>query len=321
MVGSEDASSKEPLGRRVTRWLNKQGFPLEFRVARAFQKAGFEVKQSHYVDIPNHPRPREIDVLAIYDTRAMFGEPRYELYVECKWSKDKPWVVFSSDAESVPPPSVLLGSVRTNLTGEGVLWLLEEHEVPWRAPFGSTAPICHGGRQVVFASTEKDRRDRFYATMQSVTTITSASLVRVNPFPVPQFEPCTFAFPVVVVEAPLFRASLVEGTDEMTVTPIQRARVLWRGLRADTVSWVELVQADAVEAFAAEVVDGIRNTQEVLVVQEAIREALQKESTGPLAPFFHGKKLNPPIIVPTILRALATRYEEERRKQQQEGST
>ncbi len=310
-----ETDPKEPLDRKVTDWLAEHGFPLEFRVARAFRNQGFEVKQNHYVNVPDSENPREIDVLAVYDTRAFFREPRYELYIECKWSKTNPWVVFASDEADVPPTSAILRAIRTNPMGEGVIWLLEDYEgaSSWQAPFQSSGTAAHGGRQTLVKKPEQ-HPDLFYAAMQSVTAITSASGLRDVMRPVDPPEPCTFAFPVVVVDAPLFKVSLAEGSDQLSVTPINRARVFWRGLRADALSCVELVQASIVEEFAAECIAGIQEANSLLLIaQSDIMEALRKDTYEPLRFRLHKKELNPPIIVPSILRKLTTKYDEDRR--------
>lgn len=42
----------EQLEKKIEEWLEKQGYPLETRVARAFRNAGFNVVQSDYYRDP-----------------------------------------------------------------------------------------------------------------------------------------------------------------------------------------------------------------------------------------------------------------------------
>ena len=55
----------EDLVQKIRNWLDTQGYPLEMKVARCFQKAGFRVSSSEYYLDPDERKPREIDVIAI----------------------------------------------------------------------------------------------------------------------------------------------------------------------------------------------------------------------------------------------------------------
>src|SRR5262249_24084840 len=86
----------DDLKSKVAAWLDKEGYPLEFRTANSFRRAGFRVRQSEYVRAEDGDKVREIDVAASKTWR--LDKPMLRVYhvVECKWTKDKPWVVFSS---------------------------------------------------------------------------------------------------------------------------------------------------------------------------------------------------------------------------------
>src|SRR5687767_1963194 len=83
----------------VLDWLEKQGYPLEMHVAEEFRKAGFEVTQSEFYLDPDTNQPREVDVLATNYVEITPTERvvRIRFVIECKRSRDKPWVMF------VPP--------------------------------------------------------------------------------------------------------------------------------------------------------------------------------------------------------------------------
>ncbi len=86
-----------PLSSKVRKWLEKQGYSLEMRVAQAFERAGFDVSQSSYYLDPESHSLREIDVVA--STRCRIGSMwiSVALFVECKYAH-KPWVVFTSQS-------------------------------------------------------------------------------------------------------------------------------------------------------------------------------------------------------------------------------
>ncbi|NOH01035.1 MAG: hypothetical protein HND47_03175 [Chloroflexi bacterium] len=89
------------LEKQILEWLKTQGYPLELEVALAFQKEGFSVFSSDWYEDYETGELREIDVTALKwsDT----SKPRHLQVcyrIECKTSREKPWVVFKSDSES-----------------------------------------------------------------------------------------------------------------------------------------------------------------------------------------------------------------------------
>ena len=89
----------EPLKSKIHSWLQKQGFPLELKVAKAFQGNGFSVLQSSYYTDFEEQKPRETDVIArLYShfeppDSEFINELETYAVIECK-STDKPWVCF-----------------------------------------------------------------------------------------------------------------------------------------------------------------------------------------------------------------------------------
>ena len=49
---------------KVSEWLAKQGFPLEFKAAEIYAKQGFDTDQGSYITDPKEGKLREIDVIA-----------------------------------------------------------------------------------------------------------------------------------------------------------------------------------------------------------------------------------------------------------------
>lgn len=84
----------DDLDSKILEWLEKHGYPLEMRVAQAFQQAGFEVSCSEYYLDPEKDKPREIDVIA--GMSDVFGGVIFQVafIIECKSSKEKPWICF-----------------------------------------------------------------------------------------------------------------------------------------------------------------------------------------------------------------------------------
>ena len=100
-------SGPDPEQARATieKWLERQGYPLEYETARQFGAAGFRVQQGIYYDPATAPsdrptaessgKPREIDVLA-----GLRNEPEgvtLSLIAECKHVQAG-WVVLTTTA-------------------------------------------------------------------------------------------------------------------------------------------------------------------------------------------------------------------------------
>ena len=117
--GAHTGGSEGPLDEKVAAWLQKEGYPLEFDTARAFQRAGFTVLQSEYTEPrPDRPR-REVDVVAHISQR---NEQllRAEHVIECKWSGDKPWVFFCGGG-GMTTAAAVTQTIASRL-GEALLW-------------------------------------------------------------------------------------------------------------------------------------------------------------------------------------------------------
>jgi len=96
----------DDLASRIRSWLGEQGYPLELRVAHAFQSAGFEVSSSEYYNDPDEGKPREIDVIASMSAFVCGISIQIAFMIECKSSKKKPWVLFCSQSSPMREPRV-----------------------------------------------------------------------------------------------------------------------------------------------------------------------------------------------------------------------
>jgi hypothetical protein len=118
------------LAKRVAEWLRTGGYPLDMTVARGLRDVGFTVTQSdRYADVEKSIL-REIDAVARWTQpfRAPgSGEPllaALSITVECKWSEDRPWVLFVDPGKS-------RASARDRLTNVQAKWLIERFPDAW----------------------------------------------------------------------------------------------------------------------------------------------------------------------------------------------
>jgi len=184
--------SKEDLTARVHTWIKKTGLPLELETAVALANAGFDTHHSFVYEDPESKSGREIDVVG--RTTDRIGLVEVHIATECK-SSDKPWVVLArrpylpratflalgiSDPytlESIPIQSLSQGRLGAHLKG-----------------------MDSGGYALKQAFSENV--DAAYAA-----TMSALKAAAVLAQPTGPTRRLAFAFPVLVVDAPIFECT------------------------------------------------------------------------------------------------------------------
>jgi hypothetical protein len=199
-----DQPNRLQLTDKVKAWLDAEGYPVEFRTAAEFREAQFETLQGLYVGEPGTDL-REVDVLArvslTHENVFFFAE----FIVECKWSKDKPWVIFTSN-EAVMGPSASIAQAVTSDLGRAALYCLAgSADLCALSLFATSGRGGFGGRQ---ALSQKQDKDIFYSTVQSIVAKTLAAVKLFDRGRQRMSMPRTgaIAFPVIVLEGELFEA-------------------------------------------------------------------------------------------------------------------
>ena len=198
--------SDKPLLPKLYEWLQKQGYPLEMEVASALSKTELWVRQASYYKDPESDKSREIDVIC---TEAeVLGMAELHFVVECKAS-EKPWILFSS---------------KDTLARYNSLFALGILSDQARGALVNHIDIDIGGVRNLFAWFSKRRVG--YSMTQAFTNsddpVHRAVFGAVKACLWLQTEtscPLFFAFPVVVVDAPLVECFL-DDDGEMQVEEI-----------------------------------------------------------------------------------------------------
>src|ERR1700733_9004852 len=156
------------LQKKVESWLKKQGYPLEFRTAHILNSVGFHCLQGYYVPDAANEASREIDVLARMQANYFEHDSVFmNLIVECKYTRDHPWVVFvsgssgmASSAHIAQLTSSKLGSaIACILAGDPIVENLELFKSECRGGFGGCSSL---------SDNKQERKDTFYSAIQSV---------------------------------------------------------------------------------------------------------------------------------------------------------
>jgi hypothetical protein len=244
-----------PLLDKVQQWLETEGYPLEFQVADAFRRAGFDASQGLYVKDQSSDEAREIDVLA--DMTADISEDKWfrvSQMVECKWSKDKPWVIFTSPETRMAESACIAQAIGSSLgeaamfclAGDGDLHPSELFKCPERGGFA--------GRRA-FEKQEKDKFDEFYRAIQGLVA-NAASRAKSYDKHIDQSNDAPhnglIVFPILVVDGNLFEGFYDGKTGGVVVKEANHIRMLWRGSTANrrAITPVDIVTAASIDTFA-----------------------------------------------------------------------
>lgn len=299
---------KKPLKTQVEEWLGKQGHPLEFLTANMFHQNGFEVIQGSHIRDPKSSTRREIDVLArvnksvvtdVYGGVNTFSLQIYHV-VECKWSNDKPWIVFTSENQVIDSTFSIYQTIATS-TGKAILWVWASDESLYPLSlFHAPSRPGFGGRQAF----SKDI-DVFYATMQSVSSASlglAESLNSHKPFSYLD-EQVAIIFPVIVLDAPLFEAHFDSSTGQTIVEDIKHARIHWRGadLSSDVVA-IDLVTVDSLAAFVEQRSEEVKTLLEK--VEFSFRQIIQCFKIKSLEALEIPSGLHPDVDMPWLLQQI-----------------
>lgn len=239
---------------KVQAWLNKQGYPLEFRSALALRNAGLDITMGSYFK-SGSGQPREVDILC--DMSFPNDEERrvrkMRLLVECKYSKYP--IVLPSFLAQHGGALNFMSIPRTASLRDAPIDLLQyEKSLLDTFIFSPAVPHAHG---IVSAFRENPRNtDAAFNAVRKACSIAWDHVAELDASPVS--NKVEFAvFPVVILDAPMFLATLDTRTGDVAARPIDIARVSWGAGSRDSIATI--VSAAHVEKFAEWAVRSLRS--------------------------------------------------------------
>lgn len=261
------SEAAQGLEARVLAWLQKEGYPFEFECAQDARNVGLSAQLGYYSQADDEVS-REIDVFAGVEPIMVERPNRLQisvlanLFVECKYSKPKPWIVLCQD-QALDLFSALAAVQMTDVA-MSVVWKrfvsrsLKFEKCPWIT--GAKFPAV--GFSVVEAF-RAENRDVPFGAIEKVAEATrtyvgpglaqvSAKLSRVN------FTAMAMCYACVAVDAPLFAASLSPLTGQMEIRPVRRALVVWKHTK-NTLVW--LVTREDFKGFVGEIASAMSEFQ------------------------------------------------------------
>lgn len=261
---------RDGLRKKLRVWLDGQGYPLEFTTANVFRRNAFFVSQGAYVRHADSENPREIDLTAQIDASERDYLIRVYHVVECKSSRDKPWVVFTTSGK-MGQAACVAQTIASHL-GSAILWKEAGLERLHRMSLFET-PDRYGfnGRQ---AFSNSNGKDCFYDAMRSVTSLSTLLVQQYDDHRSEGDMPehAVVAFPLIVVDGKLFEAYFDADLDDVRLDEVDRIRCHWD----DAPAWwlhatIDIVTFSGLDSFVQK-----RNAEvhELLAIMKRSRDEI-----------------------------------------------
>ncbi|SAM35119.1 hypothetical protein [Pseudomonas sp. 1 R 17] len=229
---------------KIKNWVELEGYPLEFSTAHKFKKRKFSVEQSYFAK-DKDGKAREVDVLAT--ANYLFGRSflRIKHVVECKWSKDKPWILFNDEKRFAT--SALAAQLISSSAGEAIAWAAAGSEEFKNLNMFQEEGFSFSGRQAFSKG-----NDLFYQAVQGVV---SNCLNITRSYDDYDYKPedhilAVIALPMIVVDGSLFKATYASDSDELKLESISHARLHWKGNEGRELNTIiDIVTSDYLDTF------------------------------------------------------------------------
>jgi hypothetical protein len=202
------------------------------------------VIQSDYYKDPESGDSREIDVVAYRQVDLSGLQVRVSFFIECKLSKDKPWIVFTSEKTRLADRARIVQRPATR-TGAKLLQQLSLDPEMLKLPLFRFAPFI--GYSVTQAFTSG--HDVSYGAATSVSKAALAETVELNRADVPV---CLIAFPAVVIDGKIFATALAEN-GQLQISATESATLIWRNpIIREPHTIIHLTTLDGLETYCRE---------------------------------------------------------------------
>ncbi|MCM5511633.1 hypothetical protein [Vibrio sp. SCSIO 43169] len=232
---------------KVKQWVEKEGYPLEFSTAHKFKKRRFSVEQSYFAK-DKDGKAREVDVLATANLPIGHSFLRVKHVVECKWSKDKPWVLFRDEKRFAT--SALAAQLISSSAGQAVAWVAAGSEQFKGLNMFKEDGFSFSGRQAFSKG-----NDLFYQAIQGVVSNCLNIARHYDEYDLKPEEHmlAVIVLPMIVVDGSLFEATYDSGGDELKLQSINHTRLRWKGNEGRQLNTViDVVTSDYLDTFLDE---------------------------------------------------------------------
>ena len=214
--------------KKVALWLKKQGYPLEMEVASTAKSCGFDISQSDYYLDPEGGEAREIDLVGSIRKNLSGFNMAYSLFVECKSSRDKPWLLFSTENyllnSSVASHRLTTSDsfITNDLGYDLLLHSVSNRTIQNLYPRLDTEPTLAYGVTQAFT-------DHCEAPFKALMSSSKAALSHINRFgSIGLGIPFIVAIPLVVIDVPMFSIIYSPSSHDLLIKEIKLGAFLWK---------------------------------------------------------------------------------------------
>ena len=303
--------NKKNLDETVIDWLENEGYPLEFNTCYHFNQGGFQVRQGCY-SRDDDSNPREIDLVAQYTTRVDDSTLRVSYFVECKYSKDFPWIVFLSSKQG-PLPSATIAQTIGNDVAHALLWCRAgDPNLFQNSLFEQQDNNGFGGVQALSKG-----KDLMYSAIQSITDATCKELKnKPNRDSVPEdLRYAEIGLPLIVIDGPLYEAWHDSTSGKMKIKRVKSSRLNYQGSAAwKFICNIDVVTIDELPVFLMKRKSDIKDLlNSIAISYKEFKKAISLKSLDPITITNAPRGI---VGMPPFLRRLKKHIENEIAKDQ-----
>ncbi|QHI36043.1 hypothetical protein IMCC3317_13960 [Kordia antarctica] len=227
----------------IKSWINKNGYPLEMKVAKTLKEHGFDIAQSILYKDSETGKYRETDIIAHVTKGINNVWFNLTFIFECKKTIGKPWVVFTNHSDNksqnIQPP--LFASKNAQIL---VQTILKNND--YRSPI-LFPDLKKYGYNIVTSHSEN--KNLAYSATQSVTKATEYLVKKSNES---NKKFCNIYVPIVVIEGDLIEASLNYDNDIELLEVDYSTVVSTKSFEEQNSSLLTVVTSDYFGKFAME---------------------------------------------------------------------
>jgi hypothetical protein len=246
-MSAQDSARDESksMEQRISDWLHSQGYPLEMFVAAEFSRSNFRVIVSeYYLDIESGDS-REIDVVAHVQQGFDDVLVRIEFVIECKSSRDKPWVLFTRRRALADPARVAQRGA--SKLGHRLLMELASQKCVQDLALFSLPEQCAYGVTQAFTT----GNDVAYGAAMSVAKAAAGETQEADEYTDRGQPICLIVFPVIVVDGHVAEAKL-QPDGELHVQAINESVLVWRNpVMHGLHNMITIVRREEVSAYVS----------------------------------------------------------------------
>jgi len=268
------------LNEKVADWIDGQGYPLELKVAEAVRASnGWWDHGRVYTDLESG-KVREIDVMAVFRTTDERRGATLQLIIECKHTRDKPWVIFTTDDHVLSAQGYVSALPHTERVRARLRQASEMSET--QRVSALAAPEREGFRLVKAMTPAQD------TAYQATGTLVGAGRSLAAHMSAASDAEIVFV-PVLVIDGPLFEAFLAPGAERLTVQPASTATLVQPMGNGDRMP-IKVVTFEALTDYLAEVATSAK------VLGGLLGSVLARARSKPSAVTVRSRRTAPPDV-------------------------